>query len=270
MSYRTIYPEMPRVDSHTHLVGRYQSEDVWPAIEAMRAKTLAQCGADVAAFVELDGGKLKSWNHQTAEGIERVKRGNGRIIPTLADYRPSQGLNASTPGDIKKWLDEGYCGYKWHWGSEFNGPKSKYGLINDPYFTPFFAAMESAGMPLMCLHLEAPWGDPKKQQAALRSVMDRHPDLVVIQAHFGAQRWGTLADHAAVFDAHPNFHRDISTTAQHLSLFSEPDEAREFFVRYADRLLWGTDNMSPFKSGSAIPVDRMRSEERRVGKECPM
>ena len=256
--FRTQYPDIPRVDSHTHLVGRYQSEDVWPAIEAMRAKTLAECGADVATFIELDGGKLKSWNHQPAEGIERVKRGGGRVIPTLADYRPAQGLKASTPGDVKRWLDAGYCGWKMHWNAEFNGgPRAKYGLISDPYFTPFFAALEAAGMPLMCLHLDAPWGDGKKQRAALRAVMDRHPDLVVIQAHFGAQRWGTLAEHAAVFDAHPNFHRDISTTGQNLALWADHDEAREFFIRYADRLLWGTDNMSPFKAGSKVPVDRL-------------
>jgi len=137
MAYRTIHPDIPRVDSHTHLVGRRHSEDIWPALEAVRNKVLADCGADVALHIELDGGHLDKWNQDPVKGLDRIKKGNGRLIGTLADYRPAQGLKASTPGDIKRWLDAGYCGYKWHWNAEFNGgPRARYGLINDPYFTP--------------------------------------------------------------------------------------------------------------------------------------
>jgi predicted TIM-barrel fold metal-dependent hydrolase len=253
MSYQTIYPDIPRIDAHTH-VGRRPVETVWADLKAVRDKAKADSGITIALQIDLDGGVQRQWVQDPVAGIAKLKQHPG-IIGCLSDSKPAQGLKASSPDDAQRWLDAGYCGWKWHWNAEFNGgSKAKYGLINDPYFRPYFDALEAAGMPLMCLHLEAPWGDIKAQQAALRSVMDRHPDLIVVQAHFGAQRWGSLADHAKVFDAHPNFYRDISTTAQHLSLFAGPDESREFFIKYSDRLLYGTDNICSHRADEAVPV----------------
>ena len=254
--YQTQYPDIPAFDVHQHF-GRQGNDSIWPQLEAYRVEVLKTTGRDIAMGVDLDGGVMRGWVQDPVAGLARIKaKTNGRVLGTLSDAKPLRQLKASSPGDVDKWLERGFCGWKWHCQALFNGGRSaEHGLVNDPYFAPYYRAMESVGMPLLCLHLEAPWGDPKAQRAALRQVMDRHPDLIVVQAHFGMQRWGTLKEHAAVFDAHPNFYRDISTTSNRLALWSEPAEAREFFIKYADRLLFGTDNIVSHKTAE-VPVKR--------------
>jgi len=69
----------------------------------------------------------------------------------------------------------------------------------------------------------------------------RHPDLVVQVAHLGGDP--EHLDHlSTLLDAYANLHFDLSATkwvARELS--AKPDEARDFVIRYADRLLWGSD-----------------------------
>jgi predicted TIM-barrel fold metal-dependent hydrolase len=133
-----------------------------------------------------------------------------------------------------------------HWGDYNKNGGPLYYWIDDPYFDPSFAKMEEIGMPLTSLHLEGGWIEPgtgpAKQRAALVRVMERHPNLVVVHAHKGAQRWTNLAEHADIFDRFPNYHRDISTTIQH-TYKEDYNALRNFFIKYADRLLYGTDKM---------------------------
>jgi predicted TIM-barrel fold metal-dependent hydrolase len=115
--------------------------------------------------------------------------------------------------------------------------------------------MEEAGMPLVSLHIEAPHGDMEAQRRALYRVLEAHPDLVVIQAHFGVQRHGSLDDHARLFERFPNFHRDLSVTPRGVSEWAPRNEWRDFCIRYASRLLYGSDAMSPWKKGDRLWVN---------------
>ena len=254
--YRTRYPDQPRIDAHVH-VGRFTHESVWPAWLDLRARVLREVGADVAAFVELDGGAcMPQWTHQPEAGLRRVRQqGQGRFYPTLTDYRPAQGLNAARPNEVASRLEQGFVGWKWHWGASFNGgPRARYGLLSDSYYAPFLAAMERAGMPLLCLHVEAPHGDSRAQAQALYTILERYPKLAVVQAHFGRQRHGTLEQHARLFDLYPNFYRELSTTAQWLTTWTSHTEARDFLIRYSDRILYGTDNMSRHSGSDPLGI----------------
>ena len=68
--------------------------------------------------------------------------------------------------------------------------------------------------------------------------MARHPETTFILAHLG-NRTDDLAAAGAMLDRHPNLSMDISARVSELG--RQPRAAREFFLRYQDRLLFGTD-----------------------------
>lgn len=252
--YQTRYPDLPRVDIHTH-VGRRLTDDGPEMVLSLRDSVHARCGADMALWIDLDGGVQRNWVQDVDAGFARIARlGKGRILPTISDSKPLQQLRAATPDQIASRAKQ-VTGWKWHCDPAFNGgTRAAHGLYDDPYFTPYYAAMERAGMPLLCLHFGAPLGNGWQQRDALRRVMDRHPDLIVIQAHFGAARtWGDLDDHAKAFEQHPNLYRDLSTTAQHVDAVWSGKEFAAFCTQYSDRLLYATDLILDHRGGQLYP-----------------
>jgi len=73
------------------------------------------------------------------------------------------------------------------------------------------------------------------------NVLSRYPDLNVIFAHFfflSAQ----LERLARYLDTYPNMHIDLTPGIEMYFNFSKQlDEAREFFITYQDRIMFGTD-----------------------------
>jgi len=69
-------------------------------------------------------------------------------------------------------------------------------------------------------------------------VFARHPRTTFVGAHV-AERPENLAEVGRWLDEHPNFHIDIS--ARTAELGRQPYTARDFFIRYAGRILFGTD-----------------------------
>ena len=86
------------------------------------------------------------------------------------------------------------------------------------------------------------YGDrfPKKEEllAARNRVFARHPRTTFIALHV-ANHPENLDDVARVLDRYPNV--VVETGARHAELGRQPRHAREFFVKYQDRILFGTD-----------------------------
>jgi predicted TIM-barrel fold metal-dependent hydrolase len=74
---------------------------------------------------------------------------------------------------------------------------------------------------------------------ALENVIARHPQTTFIGAHVGCYA-ENLAYVGGMLDRLPNYYIDISARAAELG--RQPNTARRFFLRYADRILFGTDN----------------------------
>ena len=74
--------------------------------------------------------------------------------------------------------------------------------------------------------------------AAFDRVLGRHPETTFIGAHVGCAA-EDLALVSSMLERHPNFHVDIA--ARIAELGRQPYTAREFFLRFADRILFGTD-----------------------------
>ena len=123
-------------------------------------------------------------------------------------------------------------------------------LIDDPMFEPTFARMEQIGMVGASIHVAQPcptkWcEDPVKfwqAQNAWERVLDRHPNLKVINAH--------MLDHfnsdeqldylAYVLETYPNLNVDLAARFQQFHRMDR-EKLRAFMIKYADRILYGTD-----------------------------
>ena len=83
---------------------------------------------------------------------------------------------------------------------------------------------------------------PKAQiEAEIARVFERHPTLNLILPHFFFLS-DRLDDAAALLDTYPTFALDLAPGVElYHNLTARHDAARAFFIRYADRILFGTD-----------------------------
>src|SRR5690606_9464719 len=98
----------------------------------------------------------------------------------------------------------------------------------------------------------ARYGTKADQYPPLEYRLERHPEIVFISAHMGGDP--EHLDHLAeLMNRYPNYHVDTSATKWIVrELGRKPAEARAFFESYADRILFGSDQVV-FRSEDAEP-----------------
>lgn len=136
--------------------------------------------------------------------------------------------------------------------------------FDSPAYTPYWEKLEETGLPLI-FHVNDPeefWNAEKvpdwasqqgwfygdgtyinneAQYSEVLNVLQRHPGLKVIFAHFfflSAQ----LDRLAGYLDRFPGMHIDLTPGIEMYHNFARsPEKTRDFFLRYQDRILYGTD-----------------------------
>jgi predicted TIM-barrel fold metal-dependent hydrolase len=136
--------------------------------------------------------------------------------------------------------------------------------LDGPVYAPMWANIEALGLPIVW-HVADPqefWDPQRCPSWAYKNdwfygdgtyptletlygevdhILARHPGLKVILAHFFFLS-EDLQRAADFLDAHPNVCFDLTPGSEMFFNFSEqPQAARDFFLRYADRLIYGTD-----------------------------
>ncbi|MFC1716746.1 amidohydrolase family protein [Candidatus Poribacteria bacterium] len=135
--------------------------------------------------------------------------------------------------------------------------------VTDPYFADYWACVEELGMPIIW-HVNDPeefwdpaklpgwarernWGygpdDVKKEQLydEVDEVLARNPNLKIIFAHFYFLS-ADLPRAGRFFDGHPTISFDLAPGIEMLyNLSRDPDTSREFFIKYAERIVFGSD-----------------------------
>lgn len=91
----------------------------------------------------------------------------------------------------------------------------------------------------MYLHPEYP--SYQAQMDARDNVLKRHPKLRFVGAHLGSLEW-SLDELAKRLDSYPNMSVDLSRmTNLQLHALQNHEKACNFFIKYQDRLVYGTD-----------------------------
>jgi len=146
--------------------------------------------------------------------------------------------------------------------------------VTDPYFAEYWSRVEELGTPIVW-HVNDPeefwdpdtipgwakernWGygpeDVTKEElyAEVDEVLRRHPKVRVIFAHFYFLS-ADLPRAARFLDEHPSVHFDLAPGVEMLyNISRDPEAGREFFIRHADRIVFGTDLFSSIGNEQGI------------------
>ena len=163
--------------------------------------------------------------------------------------------------EISKLLDQGYSLAKSWFGPRWRDyieyvPKDF--QIDHPKLEPVFQALEDNGIPLI-IHMGDPdtyyasqykdsekYGTKEEHLKQLEDVLSRHRKLKFQIPHFGSQpEIHRLPDLTRWMDRFPNVVVDTASSrwmARELS--KDTKKAREFMLKYSDRVLFGTDLFS--------------------------
>ena len=252
------------IDVHFHL------ESLSPTIDAERL-VQAMDAAGIAKIVDLGGlpedfkQAAKNFTARYPDRIVQFVKPD--IAAVVADKR---GFEAGVAEQVR-WIDEaarlGAQGVKVS-KSLGTGQIDQDGHlvpVDDPRLDPLWARAGQLGMPVL-IHTGEPaafslpadehnerydelraspdagrYGKPPSREelfAQRERLLSRHPETNFIGAHFGMQE-DDLAQVAALLDKYPNYYVDIAAVIQ--ALGRQPITAREFFIKYQDRVLFGTD-----------------------------
>lgn len=248
------------INVHLHCVA--------PTEGAIRAEIAVDDRVGVSSVVVLDGGaaagNLSTWIDLKKKFPDRLivfykLRFNDVAKPTFfADIvREIEEAKAAGIQGVKVWKDFGMI------NRDGDGKLLK---EDDPRLDPFWAKCAQLKLPILW-HSADPreywfpltynsvhYGLRKEQDQYYKiadmppweallvgreNVMRRHPNLIVIGAHMGSMSFD-LERLGKTFDQFPNFYADTSARLRILGRLN-PVAVRDFFVKYQDRLLFGTD-----------------------------
>jgi predicted TIM-barrel fold metal-dependent hydrolase len=263
--HEVVRPRFLAIDSHNHL-GRSFGCD-WANRSADELKdVLNECG--IGAVVNLDGGFSDDFNHELEKWSplgERVLVFAGVGWHRLA-ASPNLGERAAT--EFEQAVKAGARGLKiWKdFGLQIREASGRLLPVDTPRLDPLWAKAGDLGVPVL-IHV----GDPRAffepldesnerldelQRApewsfhrpefprlealmgGLQNVIARHPATTFIGAHVGCYA-ENLSYVGSMLEQFPNYYVDIG--ARIAELGRQPNTARRFFLRYADRILFGTD-----------------------------
>jgi predicted TIM-barrel fold metal-dependent hydrolase len=258
-----------RIDTHTHI--HRISPTLFENLMRNRVRCLSICvsreiGDEPSALDEMIRGTIE---------VHRATR--GRLAwATAFDARSFESPNFA--GDatalLRHSFDQGAIAVKiWkNIGMGIRGSSGAYLLPDNLALAPVFEFIQGAGKTLIA-HLAEPdgawlpldkhnseigyyskhpeWhmygraGIPSKEAilAARDRVLERHPKLRMVGCHLGSdeEHWSRLAKR---LDTYPNLAVDVAARVRYF-VRGDHEEARQFLIKYQDRVLYGTDFTLP-------------------------
>jgi predicted TIM-barrel fold metal-dependent hydrolase len=249
-------PRFPVIDYHNHL----DALDPREVLEVMD-----ECGVERVVNITMQTGEA------ALEVIDKFRKADPKRFSTIA-WMDWAGVErddfiALTLDRLERQVERSAVGLKF-WKDLGLSVRDRSGAllrVDDERLAPIFEKAAELGIPVM-FHTADPAAfflpiDPtneryeelaahpewsfhgsqysKQELLAQRNrVFARHPETTFVAAHV-AESGEDLAQVASVLEAHPNLYIDISARTPELG--RQPYTARRFFLRYADRILFGTD-----------------------------
>jgi predicted TIM-barrel fold metal-dependent hydrolase len=269
-------PRYPVVDAHNHLGSAFAGD--WP-MRPVEELVAVMDEAGVETLVDMDGGVGP---HLRAELDRYVGRYPGRFAVFAGlDYdawATDERFGETEASRLRGAVSEGAAGLKvWKvLGLRARDSRGRLVAVDDPRLDPLWAAAGELRVPVTIhvadpiaffdpidrfnerreellehpdwhVHPIRPAGRPDapglpsfdELMAQLDALLGSHPGTTFIGAHVGCAA-EDLAWVAGRLHAHANFHVDIAARIGELG--RQPYSARDFFLRYADRILFATDD----------------------------
>ncbi len=252
------YPKGRYFDMHTHLGQTWNSKQPLTAevlLRWMDAHDVAQ-----AVVLPLINPEASSYPLTTDFVLRATKPYRDRLIPFCSiDPRTSyQGAHKGLVGMLKKYVDLGAKGFG----------ESKPGIpVDDSRNLKLFAACAEVQIPVL-FHLDNQRNTDKPGLPGLENVLKQVPDAKFIghgpgwwasisgglsQANLGGYPKGTTQPGGAIdrlMEKYPNIYGELSAGSGANSIQRDLKFGREFLLRRQDRIMFGTDFLSP---GQHVP-----------------
>lgn len=255
---RAAAPAGRYVDVHTHLGQTWNSTEVLSAEALLRwmdAGDIAQ-----AVVLPLVSPESSSYPLTTDFVLAQTKPHRDRLIPFCA-VDPRTSYNGGVAGLIemlKRYIDAGAKGFGEH----------KPGVaIDDPRNLKLYEACQATGLPVL-FHIDEQRNMDKPGLPRLARALAQFPECTFIghgpgwwasisgdvtQNQLGGYPKGPVAPGGAIdalMDKHPRLYGDLSAGSGAAAIERDAAFGREFLIRRADRLMFGTDFLSP---GQGVP-----------------
>jgi predicted TIM-barrel fold metal-dependent hydrolase len=250
-------PKFPVIDYHNHL----DAQDPTNVLRIMD-----ECGVERVVNITMRTDKN--------EAIEMIRRFHSAAPDRFATYAWMDWSDLQAPGffagcveRLEKMVEQGACGLKiWKdLGISLRDANGELLRVDDERLAPMFEMAADLDIPIM-FHIADPdafflpidgqnerfeelaahpewsfYGSEFSKEELLRqrdSVFARHPRTTFVAAHV-AERPEKLSYVSELLDRFPNLHVDIGARCAELG--RQPYTAREFFLKYSDRIIFGTD-----------------------------
>ncbi|MGE5111630.1 MAG: amidohydrolase family protein [Acidobacteriaceae bacterium] len=253
--HEVLRPKFPVIDYHNHLDAQDPAEVL---------KIMDECGIERIVNITMKVG---------SEAIAMIKRFHS-ASDRFATYAWMDWTDLHTPGffsrcveQLERMVDHGACGLKvWKdLGTSLRDASGELLRVDDERLAPMFEKAGDLEVPIM-FHIADPdaffmpidehneryeelaahpeWGfypshfnkDELLQQRD--QIFARHPRTTFVAAHV-AERPEKLSYVSELLYKYPNLNVHIG--ARSAELGRQPYTAREFFLKYSDRILFGTD-----------------------------
>ncbi len=274
-THDVLRPRFPVVDAHNHLGPGFGGDWADGDIEGLLA-TLDQAG--VETLIDLDGGTGEGLDREIERWQARAP---GRLVVFAGldydDWALDPAFGETEARRLRSAVGRGARGLKvWKLlGLQARDPAGRLVAVDDERLDPLWATAAELDLPVV-IHIADPvaffepldalneryeelsehpdwhfWptrpagrpdepGFPPFDEllAGFDRLVGRHPATTFVGAHVGCAA-EDLSLVSRMLDAHPNLSVDIAARLGELG--RQPYTARAFFLRHADRILFGTD-----------------------------
>jgi len=262
------FQSVPKIDAHMHI--QNYADTVF----------INQAQEDNFQFLNLNvfksGGKpIEEQQKFSVEMVQTFPGRNAWVTTFSLDNFNKEGWQDEAITYIRKSVQNGAMGVKvWkNIGFFLKDENAKLVMIDHPRFDPILDYLAKNHIPLighlgehrnswlplekmtvngnrdyarahpeehMFLHPERP--SYEDYINARDRMLEKHPDLVFIGAHLGSLEW-SVDELAKRLDKFPNMSVDMAERVSHLQYqaLTEWQKVRDFFIKYQDRLVYGTD-----------------------------
>lgn len=280
------FTKMDKVDIHCHIHTRRPVFMEQAAIDHFRVLTIN---------TDLPGLPIEE---QQAAAIAQQQAFPGRLA-YLTSFTLKGWDEADWQAKTRTYLDDsfqkGAIGVKvWkNIGMVEKDKDGKFIMIDDPRFDPVFSYLEEKSIPV-CGHLGEPrncwlpldqmtvnndrsyyrdhpeyhmflhpeYPSYEQQIRARDRMLERYPNLKFMGAHLGSMEWSVdlLAEH---FERFPNMTVDLAERICHIQVQAQGnyDKVRDFFIKYQDRILYGTDKADGSEEGDPEKLRALLHQE---------
>lgn len=224
-------------NAHDHLYMLKHLDNYMKAADTMGIVRTVFVASSEFTFLGTKGDmeKLNDWS--TREILQAAKQYPGKIVP-FATLHPNDTDKVAM---LEGYVAEGVRGLKLYTGhSNFHDRP-----LDAPEMDEVYAYCESTGLPLLW-HVNM-----SKYTIEFTRVLQKYPNLIAIIPHFGVGFWRpdgqVMDDVATILDTYPNIYVDTSFGTREIlvggleKVNDNLDLFKDFYERYQDRIVWGTD-----------------------------